>query len=111
MILRCEAPLVPSWGLYILISTYHYKIALQLFHCRFYQNLALGIDYFIFISKSVTPVTDVLQGGKVFIGDVVSSVGNFVRPTIVEISPNADVVKEELFVPVLYVIKFTVASS
>ncbi|RVW52145.1 Aldehyde dehydrogenase family 7 member A1 [Vitis vinifera] len=47
------------------------------------------------------------QGGKVFIGDVVSSVGNFVRPTIVEISPNADVVKEELFVPVLYVIKFT----
>ncbi|XP_034696634.1 aldehyde dehydrogenase family 7 member A1-like isoform X3 [Vitis riparia] len=47
------------------------------------------------------------QGGKVFIGDVVSSVGNFVRPTIVEISPNADVVKEELFVPVLYAIKFT----
>lgn len=30
------------------------------------------------------------------------------QPTIIEISPNADVVKEELFAPVLYVMKFQV---
>lgn len=33
------------------------------------------------------------------------------QPTIVEISPSADVVKEELFGPVLYVMKFQVALS
>lgn len=33
------------------------------------------------------------------------------HPTIVEISPNADVVKEELFGPLLYVMKFQVATS
>lgn len=33
------------------------------------------------------------------------------QPTIIEISPNADIVKEELFAPVLYVMKFKVASS
>lgn len=31
------------------------------------------------------------------------------QPTIVEISASADVVKEELFAPVLYVMKFQVA--
>lgn len=47
------------------------------------------------------------QGGKILIGgNVIESEGNFVHPTIVEISPNADVVKEELFGPVLYVMKF-----
>eukprot|EP00258_Populus_trichocarpa_P001057 XP_002299720.3 aldehyde dehydrogenase family 7 member B4 [Populus trichocarpa] len=47
------------------------------------------------------------QGGKILIGgSVIESEGNFVQPTIVEISPNADVVKEELFAPVLYVMKF-----
>lgn len=47
------------------------------------------------------------QGGKVLVGgSVVESEGNFVQPTIVEISPSAHVVKEELFGPVLYVMKF-----
>ncbi|KAG5228840.1 aldehyde dehydrogenase family [Salix suchowensis] len=47
------------------------------------------------------------RGGKILIGgSVIESEGNFVQPTIVEISPNADVVKEELFAPVLYVMKF-----
>ncbi|KAJ8491338.1 hypothetical protein OPV22_013059 [Ensete ventricosum] len=47
------------------------------------------------------------QGGKfLFGGSVVESEGNFVQPTIVEISSNAPVVKEELFGPVLYVMKF-----
>ncbi|XP_010064024.2 aldehyde dehydrogenase family 7 member B4 [Eucalyptus grandis] len=47
------------------------------------------------------------QGGKILTGgSVIESEGNFVQPTIVEISPNAAVVKEELFAPVLYVMKF-----
>jgi len=47
------------------------------------------------------------QGGKILTGgSVIESEGNFVQPTIIEISPNADVVKEELFAPVLYVMKF-----
>ncbi|WRX25806.1 Aldehyde dehydrogenase domain - like 10 [Theobroma cacao] len=53
---------------------------------------------------------DVCQGGKILTGGgLIESEGNFVQPTIVEISPNADVVKEELFAPVLYVMKFKVA--
>ncbi|XP_058194852.1 aldehyde dehydrogenase family 7 member B4 isoform X2 [Rhododendron vialii] len=47
------------------------------------------------------------QAWKILIGgSAIESEGNFVQPTIVEISPNADVVKEELFAPVLYVMKF-----
>ncbi|KAJ3705845.1 hypothetical protein LUZ61_009550 [Rhynchospora tenuis] len=47
------------------------------------------------------------QGGKIVTGGaVIESEGNFVQPTIVEISPSAPVVKEELFGPVLYVMKF-----
>lgn len=50
------------------------------------------------------------QGGKILTGgSVLESEGNFVQPTIVEISPDAPVVKEELFGPVLYVMKFQVA--
>ncbi len=40
---------------------------------------------------------------------MIGSEGNFVQPTIVEISPDAECVKEELFAPVLYVMKFKVA--
>ncbi|XP_021716541.1 aldehyde dehydrogenase family 7 member B4 [Chenopodium quinoa] len=47
------------------------------------------------------------QGGKILTGgSAIESEGNFVHPTIVEISPDADIVKEELFAPVLYVMKF-----
>nr|XP_023884420.1 aldehyde dehydrogenase family 7 member A1 [Quercus suber]XP_023884421.1 aldehyde dehydrogenase family 7 member A1 [Quercus suber] len=46
------------------------------------------------------------QGGKILVGgSVIESDGNFVQPTIVEISPDASIVKEELFGPVLYVMK------
>ncbi|RXH74814.1 hypothetical protein DVH24_029535 [Malus domestica] len=46
-------------------------------------------------------------GGKILTGgSVIESDGNFVQPTIVEIASNASVVKEELFGPVLYVMKF-----
>jgi aldehyde dehydrogenase family 7 protein A1 len=52
------------------------------------------------------------QGGKILVGgSVIESDGNFVQPTIVEISPDASVVKEELFGPVLYVMKFKVVYS
>lgn len=51
------------------------------------------------------------QGGKIAVGgSTVESDGNYVQPTIVEISPTAAVVKEELFGPVLYVMKFEVVS-
>ncbi|KAF6143818.1 hypothetical protein GIB67_016739, partial [Kingdonia uniflora] len=44
------------------------------------------------------------HGGKIHVGGSVrESEGNFANPTIVEISPNAAVVKEEWFGPVLYV--------
>eukprot|EP00262_Sarcandra_glabra_P005543 TRINITY_DN1723_c0_g1_i1.p1 TRINITY_DN1723_c0_g1~~TRINITY_DN1723_c0_g1_i1.p1 ORF type:complete len:509 (-),score=85.18 TRINITY_DN1723_c0_g1_i1:273-1799(-) len=47
------------------------------------------------------------QGGKILVGgSVIESEGNYVQPTIIEISPDAPVVKEELFAPVLYVMKF-----
>ncbi|XP_043719410.1 aldehyde dehydrogenase family 7 member A1 [Telopea speciosissima] len=47
------------------------------------------------------------QGGKILTGgSVIESDGNFVEPTIIEISSDAAVVKEELFAPVLYVMKF-----
>jgi len=42
----------------------------------------------------------ILHGGKVLEGD-----GNFVEPTIIEINHDAPIVKEELFVPILYAIK------
>ncbi|KAK4737543.1 hypothetical protein R3W88_001240 [Solanum pinnatisectum] len=39
-------------------------------------------------------------------GSVVESEDNFVHPTIAEISSNAKIMKEKLFAPVLYVMKF-----
>jgi aldehyde dehydrogenase family 7 protein A1 len=32
--------------------------------------------------------------------------GNYVTPTIIEIDSSADIVKEELFVPILYMMRF-----
>eukprot|EP01018_Ginkgo_biloba_P008093 Gb_24757 [translate_table: standard] len=47
------------------------------------------------------------QGGHILTGgSIIEREGNFVQPTIVEISQDAPVVKEELFGPVLYVLKF-----
>ncbi|KAL4195758.1 hypothetical protein AMTRI_Chr04g242680 [Amborella trichopoda] len=49
------------------------------------------------------------QGGKILSGGShIETEGNFVQPTIIEISPDAPVVKEELFGPVLYILKFKV---
>ena len=46
------------------------------------------------------------QGGRVLAGGkAIAGPGNFVEPTLVEIQHSAPCVQEELFVPVLYVIK------
>ena len=48
------------------------------------------------------------QGGKILCGGtIVEGPGNFVHPTIVEIAPSAPIVQTELFVPILYVMKFS----
>jgi aldehyde dehydrogenase family 7 protein A1 len=49
----------------------------------------------------------VAQGGKVLIGGKVLAerVGNFVQPTLIEISSDAPIVSEEIFAPIMYVIK------
>eukprot|EP00461_Guttulinopsis_vulgaris_P002501 UN02502 len=48
------------------------------------------------------------QGGKVLIGGerITSRPGNFVYPAIAEMPTDAEMVKEELFAPLLYVMKF-----
>eukprot|EP01094_Clydonella_sp_ATCC50884_P013877 TRINITY_DN2419_c0_g1_i1.p2 TRINITY_DN2419_c0_g1~~TRINITY_DN2419_c0_g1_i1.p2 ORF type:complete len:557 (+),score=182.76 TRINITY_DN2419_c0_g1_i1:139-1671(+) len=47
------------------------------------------------------------MGGKVLVGgEVVDRPGNFVQPTLVEISPDAACVQEEIFLPILYVMKY-----
>lgn len=43
-----------------------------------------------------------MTGGKQLPGP-----GNYVEPTIVEISPDAAVVNEEIFAPIVYVFKFS----
>jgi aldehyde dehydrogenase family 7 protein A1 len=50
------------------------------------------------------------QGGKILYGGKVIDElqpGNYVYPTLVEIDASAPVLKEELFVPVMYIIKIT----
>lgn len=48
------------------------------------------------------------QGGHILYGGkrVEGKTGNYVYPTLVEIDGNAPIVKEELFVPILHLIKF-----
>jgi len=47
-------------------------------------------------------------GGKVLVGNEVmdKNGGNFVKPTICEVEPTNPMIMEELFVPILYVMKF-----
>ncbi|KAG0033757.1 Alpha-aminoadipic semialdehyde dehydrogenase [Podila clonocystis] len=46
------------------------------------------------------------QGGKILTGGkVLERAGNFVTPTITSISPDADVVQNEIFVPILHTMK------
>ncbi len=47
------------------------------------------------------------QGGKIIYGGTKHELGgNYVYPTLVEISPEAEIINTELFCPILYVIKF-----
>ena len=48
------------------------------------------------------------QGGKILYGGQrIDGPGNYVMPTIVEISPDAQIVNEEIFAPIVYVFKFS----
>jgi len=49
------------------------------------------------------------QGGKVLFGGkkVEGRAGNYVLPTLVEISHSAPIVQTEIFAPILYVFKFS----
>lgn len=48
------------------------------------------------------------QGGKILVGGTaVEGPGNFVNPTLVEIDHSAAIVRDELFVPIAYLIKFS----
>ncbi|KAM1155849.1 hypothetical protein ACFX2B_026436 [Malus domestica] len=79
-------------------------------HESIYQNLLdqlVGLYKQVKIGDPLEKGTLVGPGGKILTGgSVIESDGNFVQPTIVEIASNASVVKEELFGPVLYVMKF-----
>ena len=48
------------------------------------------------------------QGGKVLYGGKVieGTEGNYVMPTIIEIDSTAEILQQELFVPILYMIRF-----
>ena len=47
------------------------------------------------------------QGGRILVGGKrLPGPGNYVEPTIVEIDPRADIVKHEIFAPIVYVFKF-----
>jgi aldehyde dehydrogenase family 7 member A1 len=49
------------------------------------------------------------QGGKIILGgNVIKSDGNYVEPTITQISADAPVVQHEIFVPILHTFKFKV---
>jgi len=49
------------------------------------------------------------QGGKILVGGNVIEgalkAGNYVEPTMIEISPKAEIVKEEIFAPIVHVMK------
>lgn len=49
------------------------------------------------------------QGGKILVGGnaLKERKGNFVEPTVVEINHDAAIVKTELFVPIMYIIKYS----
>ena len=48
------------------------------------------------------------QGGRILTGGkTIPGKGNYVEPTIVEISPTAPIVQEEIFAPIVYVFKFS----
>jgi acyl-CoA reductase-like NAD-dependent aldehyde dehydrogenase len=49
------------------------------------------------------------QGGKILAGgQQIPGAGNYVQPTLVEIDSSAEILQEELFVPILYIMKFKV---
>ena len=50
----------------------------------------------------------VQQGGKILVGgNVLKGPGNFVEPTLIRISPDAEIIKTEAFVPISYVMEYS----
>lgn len=72
-------------------------------HCGPVHNQG-AVDEFLGGLKEI-----VAQGGKILAGGKVANnlPGYFVEPTIIEISPTAEILKTELFVPILYVMKIS----
>lgn len=40
-------------------------------------------------------------------GERIEGPGNYVKPTVVEIDPKAPIIQDELFVPIMYIMKFS----
>ena len=60
------------------------------------------IDYKNAIDKAIE------QGGKlIYGGNALDRPGSFVEPTLIEVSGDMDIVKEETFAPILYLTKYT----
>ncbi|XP_039136436.1 aldehyde dehydrogenase family 7 member A1-like isoform X3 [Dioscorea cayenensis subsp. rotundata] len=78
------------------------NIQLSLLHESIYQTV---FDQLIGVYKQVK-IGDHLEKKILIGGSVIEGESNFVQSTIVEISSDAPVVMEELFAPVLYVMKF-----
>lgn len=62
-----------------------------------------GVDIYL---KGIEEIKS--QGGKILYGgEAVKGDGNYVLPTLVEISHDAPVVQKEIFGPILYLFKFS----
>lgn len=66
-------------------------------------NSKMGLDAYLNGIEEIKK-----QGGKILYGGarVEGRDGNYVLPTIAEINHDADIVKHEIFAPVMYVFKF-----
>ena len=65
-------------------------------------NSKLAVQNFI---KTLAEIEK--QGGKILYGGKkIEGEGNYVQPTVIEIEHDAQMVKKELFAPLVYVMKF-----
>jgi aldehyde dehydrogenase family 7 protein A1 len=87
--------------------------------CKTYKSLKIGDPFSgetlvgpLHTKQAVKQYVDGLaeiqkQGGKILQGgNVIKGAGNYVEPTIVEISHSAPIVQHEIFAPIVYVFKF-----
>lgn len=70
-----------------------------------------GVEHYLAGLKAVKAQgkLNLILGGKILYGGkVIAGPGNFVMPTITEISASAPIVQTEIFVPILHTLKFKV---